>query len=343
MILFKTINTKNGRELISLHNENDYEYLGDSVYRNQASTFMYPKTPFQFAVKRDGTRFFETELIAECNREEAIKRYKELTTFNYVNSIGNYNMDQSEDIFKPVYVFSRKGKFLKKWNSILEAADLYGWDVQKFIYACYYKFEFLGFYWSFNSKISLDDYAQRAVKYYYQYSLEGKCIRCLYGTNMAAELLDCTTDVVIENSKTELPVNGYYISDKLTDQFKPRPRRAFKNAEIWVYKDGKLIGNFIGKAVFQVLGMHSFTKLYKSYYENNQWYKDYYLSLEPLDEIPEKKPSKGFDVFTADGNYIETLLTPKEIREKYNITSAQLNRIIRGNKYGGDYIFKYHK
>lgn len=348
-IVFKTVNmADNDRELIGIHGceePNIFDnYLGESVYVDQASTFMYPKTPFQCAVKRYGTKSFERHTLEVFDTfKEAVDYYRDITTKEYIDSIGNYNMDQSDDIFKPVYVFSRKGKFLKKWNSILDAVDLYGWDAQKFIYAIYYKYEYLGFYWSFGKRIDINEYAQRVVKYYYQYSLEGKCLRCVYGTEMAANLLDTTTDVIINNTKTEVPIGSYYISDKLTDTFKPRPRRAFKSETMWVYRDGKCLGSFVGKEVFKVLDMHSFTKLYKCYFENNHWYKDYYISLEPLKEIPEKIPAKGFDIYTNDGNYIETLLTPKEIREKYNITSAQLNRIIRGNKYGGQYIIKYHK
>ena len=37
------------RILIDIHEENP-DYLGDGVFASQASSFMYPKTPFQEAV-----------------------------------------------------------------------------------------------------------------------------------------------------------------------------------------------------------------------------------------------------------------------------------------------------
>ena len=48
------------------------------------------------------------------------------------------------------------------------------------------------------------------------------------------------------------------------------------------------------------------------------------------------------DVYDKFGNYIETLNTIKEVREKYNIPSHKLKNIQMGDKYYEDYIFKYH-
>ena len=39
------------RVLLDIHEE-DADYLGDGVFASQASSFMYPKTPFQEAVKK---------------------------------------------------------------------------------------------------------------------------------------------------------------------------------------------------------------------------------------------------------------------------------------------------
>ena len=42
------------------------------------------------------------------------------------------------------------------------------------------------------------------------------------------------------------------------------------------------------------------------------------------------------------GNFIETLKSIKDVREKYKVTSSQMKNIKMGDKYLKDWIFKYH-
>ena len=73
------INTLN-RVLLDIHEE-DANYLGDGVFASQASSFMYPKTPFQEAVKKYGTSSFIKTVLYEYNDyEEAFKQFKTLLT-----------------------------------------------------------------------------------------------------------------------------------------------------------------------------------------------------------------------------------------------------------------------
>ena len=49
-------------------------YLGCGCYVNQPSTYMYPKTPFQYAVKKYGVNAFErTVLFIYDNEDDAYK------------------------------------------------------------------------------------------------------------------------------------------------------------------------------------------------------------------------------------------------------------------------------
>ena len=52
------------RILIGLH-EASTDYLGEGVYASQASSFMYPKTPFQEAVKHYGINAFVKTVLLE--------------------------------------------------------------------------------------------------------------------------------------------------------------------------------------------------------------------------------------------------------------------------------------
>jgi hypothetical protein len=48
------------------------------------------------------------------------------------------------------------------------------------------------------------------------------------------------------------------------------------------------------------------------------------------------------DVYTKYGEFIETLTSVKLVKEKYNVPSAKIKNIQLGDRYYGNYIFKYH-
>ena len=100
-IVYLTINLKskvNGinRMYCGIHKVTDIEqfdnYLGDGVYMNQPSTYMYPKTPFQYAVKKYGvTSFKRITLFAYDTLEEAILKEKEIVNDEFIKQTYTYN------------------------------------------------------------------------------------------------------------------------------------------------------------------------------------------------------------------------------------------------------------
>ena len=101
------------RILIDIHEENP-DYLGDGVFASQASSFMYPKTPFQEAVKRYGTDAFVKSILFESNYyEEVNNKFKEFVTHSLVklSHIYNWNVNQTYPI---LYQFDQNGNFIKK-------------------------------------------------------------------------------------------------------------------------------------------------------------------------------------------------------------------------------------
>jgi len=142
--------------------------------------------------------------------------------------------------------------------------------------------------------------------------------------------------------------NKYYVSDKLMDEFIIKPRRQYLKQTFYVYTVDKVfVGKYIGKEIMKVINLHSWDKISHIFIKNNNWYKDFYVSLENIDAstVPSKKYSNGIaiDIYDKYGTFIETLKTIKEVKEKYNVPAAKLKNIQLGNKYFGDYIFKYNK
>ena len=110
------------RILIDIHEENP-DYLGDGVFASQASSFMYPKTPFQEAVKRYGTDAFVKSILLESNYyEEVNDKFKEFVTHSLVklSHIYNWNVNQTYPI---LYQFDQNGNFIKQWDCIKDAMD----------------------------------------------------------------------------------------------------------------------------------------------------------------------------------------------------------------------------
>jgi hypothetical protein len=91
-----------------------------------------------------------------------------------------------------------------------------------------------------------------------------------------------------------------------------------------------------------VIQLHSWQKIRDIFRYNHNWYKDFYISFEEIQEVPEKSFKMKVDVYDKYGNFIETLPTIKEVKEKYKVPSAKIKNIQQGNRYFGDYIFKYH-
>ena len=185
------------------------------------------------------------------------------------------------------------------------------------------------------------------TEYIHLYSKDGKYLKEFVNKSRCAEYLGLD-----ERQVKDLVYNGklvkgkYYLSNRIVDIFIPRPRRTLVKSEIFVYdnKTSEFLGSYVGKKVFNVIGTHSFKKIYTAMMMNNGWYKGFYLSFDPVEKVPERIGSKRrIEVYTKDGNLIEVLESIKDLREKYNLTSAQVNKIFRGVKNHPNYIFMYSK
>lgn len=300
-------------------------YLGDGVKIQQANSFMYPKSPFQCAVKKYGVNAFERITLFVFNTpEEAYSKERDIVTEDFIKSPFTYNVfEERRDT--PIYQFNLDGKLIKKWESLEDCCDFYNYPSYRF------KGFLLNSYWSTSTKIDLTKRSNTI----YLYSKEGKLLK----------MLDKEYKEVSNEIKNQTLVeNQYYISNKLTDQFIPKPRRQYINQTFNVYLKDAFLGSFKGKDVMKVINLHSWTKISNIFEKNNGWYKDYYISLEKVKKLPIKESKTlSVDVYDKYGNFIEHINSIKEVKEKYQIPAAKIKNIQQGNKYFNDYIFKYSK
>ena len=62
---------------------------------------------------------------------------------------------------------------------------------------------------------------------------------------------------------------------------------------------------------------------------NNGWYKDFYISLNKIEKVPNKRIGRGIsiDIYDKYGNFIEHMDSIKAVREKYNVPSSKIKNI----------------
>lgn len=361
-IVFLTENTKcniNGsnRIYIGVHgteNPDDFDgYLGDSIYVNQASSFMYAKSPLQGDVKKFGTDSFRRmTLYVYDDYKSAYRKEQELVNMDFIEQSHTYNTyisDEFEFRTNTLYQFDTLGNLKKEWKIPADAADIYGYPITRFFNASKEKESFLDSFWANKPRINVREY--KILKTHncitYLYSENGKLLKEYWNIRSLINALGWgnSFEDVLEAIKNHHEINGYYVLNYMTPLFSPSPRKQYIRETFHVYtQEGNYLGAFKGKDVMKVIDLHSWAKISKIFEFNKNWYKNWYISLEPVDKLPERKfNTLKIDVYDKYGNFIEHLDSPAVAREKYGIPSSKMKNIQQGNKYFGDHIFKYSK
>lgn len=333
-------------------------YIGCGVRINRPSSYMYPKTPFQHAVKKYGVDAFErTVLYIFDTAQEAFKMEEKIVNEHFIKQEHTYNVaigglggslyaHNPEWYSKKLYQFDITGKLVNIWETTLDACEFYGEPYSRFDWAITDKTIFLNSIWSRKDTINIKEYTSLSKHYTYLYSKDGKLVAEFSSRTECAKALGCDPQSVSSALRNQNTIKGYYVSETLVDKFEVKPRVQIKDATIYVYnKEGKFIGKGIGKEIMNIIDLHAYKSIYNAIYWNKGWYKDYYLSLTPVEEVPEKLHTthKKINIYDKYGNFIETLESLKETKEKYNLNSAELNRILKGIKKHDNYIFEYCK
>ena len=363
-IVYLTTNLKsqiNGinRIYIGVHKTENPEifdgYIGCGVYINQPSTYMYPKTPFQYAVKKYGTNSFKREILyVYDNRKEAYLKEKEIVDINFIKQSHVYNArlggEGGWNLGVSLYQFDLEGNLVKEWKYGIEAYEFYGCSKKQFYYAIHDKYPLFNCLWSTTNNIDITEYVTTKwgqPEITHLYSKDGKWIQEFNSRKECAQYLkldECT--IVNAIKRNSLVSKQYYVSNLLVDEFIPKSRKQYMNTTFYVYHNYEYIGEYIGKNIMPVINEHSWSKIRDYLRDQKGWYKDFYISeikIEPS-EIPQKQFGNGIqiDIYDKYGNFIETLKSLKEVKEKYRVPSSKIKNIQLGDRYYKDYIFKYH-
>lgn len=347
-LLFMTTNLKTSQIFVGIHptqNPDIFDgYLGSGVYTNQPSTFKYPKTPFQYAVKKYGADTFRRYTLMVCDTYDEAYKHKIAIPIDFYKQSHVYNtIERPLNVASPLYQFDETGKLVKTWKPYYFITDFYGYPPERFYEAAISKIQFLGYYWAFIPVINLKEHTKMKgnFKVYYLYDKRGKLLNEYYCLNDLKEY--GSEEEIINAIKTQSLIKGYYISNRLMDVFAPKAKTTYSKRTYYIYtKDNEFKGKFKGKEILRALDNYSWRDIRKAIEINKGWYKNFYISFEEINQVPDRKFKSQVDVFDKFGNFIESIESIKELREKYNLSSAKLKNIQMGDKYIDNWIFRYH-
>jgi len=129
-IVYQTTNKINNKIYVGVHctcNPDGFDgYIGCGVRITQPCTYMNPKTPFQCAVKKYGTKaFIRTTLAVFDTEEEAYDLEKQIVTEKFLRRGDVYNLVEGGQFHishrTKVYMYDLEGNFEKEFEGIHQA------------------------------------------------------------------------------------------------------------------------------------------------------------------------------------------------------------------------------
>lgn len=342
-IVFITINKQTNEYYIGITNNEDTNYLGEGVWRYQASTYMYPKTLLQLAIKQYGQQsFVRCDLARYSDLGKAITRYTMLVSDWQPNM---YAARHSQNLYKyyPIFQFDLNGKLIKKWKMAIDACSFYNTSIEKLMFAVDNRHTLAKSFWTCTDSICIDTYSTKPwnnALTTYIYDRDGNLSNAYITPQETSKELNIDINVVKDAIKNQhLVDNKYYITNKLVLHYKPKARRQYAKCPIYVYDTNcQLIKVVKGKELLRLLKQHSWQKISKACEQTGGWYDNYYLSFKK--EPPMKR---YFKVYNQNGDLIETTDDKEILITKYGLTKAEVERVIRGKKHQNNYVIYYCK
>lgn len=133
-IVYLTTNVLNNKIYVGVHETENPEifdgYLGNGLNIYDNYLINHPKEPFHFAVKKYGKDAFKRSTIQIFDTlQDALDLEGSIVDEDFVKRKDTYNVALGGGyppiLNKVIYQYSLEGKFIKKWNSITEAANFF--------------------------------------------------------------------------------------------------------------------------------------------------------------------------------------------------------------------------
>lgn len=351
-IVYITKNIINNKQYIGVHKTDNASvfdgYIGCGVNIHKPASYNNPKTPFQYAVKKYGTKNFVRSVIKIFNtKEEAFKLESELVTTEIIYSGEYYNCklggEFSGGVPKKVYQYQLNGAFLKEWFT-QEACSFYSIDENTMRTAISTNSNTANFYWSRDKVDKLDTtkYGKPNIaKPVYQYSLNGVCI----GVYKSIQSTPGDSSGIYNAIHCKREYCGSYYAHELVEKFIPE-KINLKTKIIYAYNSE---GNYVAEAKGVKAILEKLNLPYKSQVavciKSNKPYKGYRLLLEKVDKaipIQSNDSKKEVNVYDIYGNLLKTYTGVNEACRELGLNTGSVHRVLNGvaRQHKG-YILKY--
>ena len=351
-IVYLTVNLINNKIYIGVHktqNPKQFDgYLGCGVVVTSPSSYMKPNTVFQKAVKKYGTSKFRRYTLKEFDSaEEAYEYEATLVDYNFILRDDTYNTKLGGSGGCSAYIqinqFDNKGKKLKTWPSIKDAADFLHISDSAISNAEKFKGSCAGFYWSRESSINVKEYSYNTGSKCYQYNSNGAYIETYNSLPEAAKLNHTSLQSIQRAVKGGYKVGDFYYSTTLLDFYKGKNKISIRKATLYVYTlQGEFVTELKGRdeitKFFNIKSTSSITTALKT--ERN--YRNYQLSLEKKDSLPAKEDLKNkrkeIECYNKAGELIKVFPSITSAIAEFG-TGVQ--RVLKGQQqYCKDHVFK---
>ena len=354
-IVYQTINLVNNKIYIGVHKTNPEKfdgYIGNGVNINWPSSYMNPKWPFQYAVKKYGTKNFRrSTLYIFDNEQDAYDKEAELVTLEFVQRSDTYNLIRGGQL-KPnyykrskIYQFDTDGNLVKEWTDIYEVSEFFQTWKESIYQAINTKRRLYGNYFSYEDKIILSEYSNPNLSQkVYKYNKDGKCVGIYESIQKAAKVNNYKPCELFNRIKECAFTKGSYYSLELFDEFKPKPRLILKNKIIHVYNiDGKYEQSVNLKELYDLLKCSSNRKIIQAIKFGTPL-NNKLLTIEKVDELKpyiQKNKNKAILVYTKSGEFVKEFPSINSACKELNLDSSTVNKVLKGyGKSTKGYILK---
>lgn len=339
-IVYLTVNKVNRKIYVGIHDTEDPNifdgYLGNAVNIYKPSSIKYPKTPFQYAVKKYGFDSFFRITLFECDtREEAQEIERFIVNEKFIGRVDTYNVTLGGDVppvlNKVIYQYSLSGNYLRSFKSIKEASDTVGICECSIGRAVLDKTQSGNFYWSEvkEDKLDLNTFFKTAKKPVYVYYSNGVFKEEFNSITDAAKALDLDYEYTRRIIKSGTKVSGYYLSHTKYEIY-PISKKEHNHSTIYQYNlHGYYIQEFKNSTEAAKECGFSINRLSEAI-RLNKPYGDFFWSWVKAERIyvPTVKSTKRkVGRFDSEGNLLETFDTVRECRKQYPNVSKVLKGI----------------
>lgn len=356
-ILYLTTNLVNSKIYIGIHKtETPYKfdgYLGNGVWANHPSSYMHPKFPFAYAVKKYGPKKFIRRTIKVCDTLEEIKMWEALIVDqNFISRSDTYNAALGGDIppisnKRTLYQYNiDTGEFIKEWFSISEAMRAFNCSNSALGKAAANKTPSFGYLWSFEKfdKVNVEDFKfDSQLKKVYLYNGDGTLALSFNSTSECKKYFNTKAELYNAIIYKNL-YHGYYVSYELYDVFPIPQIERHKGDKIYQYE---IDGTFVKEWESQTAATKFYNLKYGAIGHNikmgqlSAGYQWSWTKVDKLKDLTNYKNSvtpRRVGKYDDEGNLIEEFPT---------VSAAQKNtpgatHVLSGKrKHAGGYVWKY--